>query len=152
MPLKSQEDKWTKENAMDRSQGNKTLPSYPNEVMIKIFSSGSYSTNFSPLEEDQKMLDVGCGAGNNLTFFLDKGCEGYGIDVTEDMVDLAKENLTRCGYKNVPIKIGSNNNIPFEDDYFDVLISVNTLHYSEGLSGIEQSLREFLKMVHESSS
>jgi len=147
MVSKSQENKWTKDNAMDRSTGNNTLPSYPNEVMIKMFSSASYSSNFRPVTDSQKVLDVGCGAGNNLIYFLDKGCKCHGIDVTADMVDLAKENLTRRGYENVPIALGSNNSIPFPDGDFDVLLSVNTLHYSEGVTGIDESLKEFKRVT-----
>ncbi len=147
MKSKLQEEKWTKGNAMDRSHGNKTLPSYPNEVMVKIFSSGTYSTSFCPVEEDQKVLDVGCGAGNNLIFFLNKGCKCFGIDVTEDMVELAAENLASCGYEGVPISLGVNDSIPFDDHIFDVLLSVNTLHYSSGEAGIDRSLAEFKRVM-----
>jgi ubiquinone/menaquinone biosynthesis C-methylase UbiE len=148
---KSQEEKWTKGNAMDRSQGNKTLPSYPNEVMVKLFSSGAYSTSFFPVEENQKVLDVGCGAGNNLIFFLNKGCKCFGIDVTEDMVELAAENLANCGYQGVPISLGANDSIPFDDHSFHILLSVNTLHYSSGKSGIDHSLTEFKRVMADGS-
>ena len=147
MKSKSQEEKWTRGNAIDRSQGNKTLPSYPNEVMVKIFSTGAYSTSFCPVEENQKVLDVGCGAGNNLVFFLNKGCECFGIDVTEDMVALGAENLASLGYEGVSISLGANERIPFDCHTFDVLLSVNTLHYSGGESGIDRSLKEFKRVM-----
>ena len=70
MSSKDLKEKWTKENSMDTSRGNSIPPSYPNEIMIKTFSSGAYSSNFLPLEAGQKVLDVGCGFANNLVYFL----------------------------------------------------------------------------------
>jgi len=57
---------------MDHSVGNSIPPSYPNEVVVKIFSSGGYSSGFSPINPGSSVLDVGCGFGNNLVYFLDK--------------------------------------------------------------------------------
>lgn len=142
-----QEKKWTEANAMDRSTGNTVPPSYPNEVMVKVFSSGTYSSNFSPISGIEHVLDIGCGAGNNLVYFVDKGCTAVGIDVTDEMVGFALSNLDRLGYSDVPVQIGSNTNIPFPDNEFDIILSVNTLHYSPGASGIDSALREFTRVL-----
>ena len=139
--------KWTTENAMDHTRGNSIPPSYPNEVMVKIFSSGGYSSEFSPMSPGSSVLDVGCGFGNNLVYFLDRDCVGFGIDVTNDMVSLARENLKRLGYGDVKIEKGSNESIPFPDGRFDILVSVNTLHYSQGIVGINKALAEFSRVV-----
>lgn len=132
---------------MSMAHGNSLPPSYPNEVLVKTFASSYYSANFQPIETGQKILDVGCGFANNLTFFLDRGCEGFGVDVTEDMVELARDNLKRLGYGDNEIRQGDNCNIPYPDNTFDVLLSVGALHYSKGAKGIDQSLREFSRVV-----
>jgi ubiquinone/menaquinone biosynthesis C-methylase UbiE len=147
MRSEKQIKKWTTENAMDRTRGNSIPPSYPNEVMVKIFSSSEYSSGFSTIDPGSSVLDVGCAFGNNLVYFLDRDCVGYGIDVTNDMVNLAKGNLKRLGYGDVKIEKGSNEAIPFPDGSFDILISVNTLHYSQGIVGINKALAEFSRVV-----
>lgn len=146
MSIEKQEDKWNKENSMDRKD-NSIPPSYPNEVMVKSFSSSYYSSTFCPVEKGQKVIDVGCGFGNNLVYFLDRNCEGCGIEVTPDMIDLAKDNLKRLGYDNYDIKYGTNIDVPFDDNVFDVLLSVNAVHYSQGQSGIKKSLSEFKRVL-----
>ena len=147
LAIQDQKEKWTKENAMDRTKGNSIPPSYPNEVMVKTFSSSAYSLNFTPVEKGQKVIDVGCGYGNNLVYFLDRDCKGFGVDVTEDMVGLARDNMERLAYDDVIIEKGTNTDIPFAKEYFDILISVNTLHYSNGVSGINKALTEFSRVV-----
>jgi len=147
MSSNEQKKKWTKQNSMKTSGGNSIPPSYPNEVMIKVFASSFYSDNFQPVRNGQKVLDVGCGFGNNLTFFLDRGCDVTGVDVTEDMVEQATDNLNRLGYGNADIKIGENIKLPFDDNTFDTLISVAALHYSQGEQEIEKSLSEFSRVV-----
>lgn len=122
-------------------------PSYPNEIMAKVFSSGFYSSSFAPVNGTERVLDIGCGAGNNLVYFLNKGCDGIGVDVTDDMVSFAVDNLKRLGHNNVSVKLGSNSSIPFSDNFFDIILSVNTLRYSSGSTGIKDSLQEFSRVT-----
>lgn len=149
MSTEQQKKKWTKENSMSTVHGNSIPPSYPNEVLVKTFASSYYSENFRPLEVGQKVLDVGCGSANNLTFFMDRGCQCFGVDVTEDMVEIGKENMKRLGYGDADIRVGENTKLPFADNTFDVLLSVGALHYSPGVSGVDQSLKEFSRVVAE---
>ena len=120
-------NKWSVANARAYTNVNKFGPSYPSEFLVKIFASPYYSDLFQPLSLNDMVLDVGCGHANNLLFFLDRGCRGYGVDVTEDMISLATENLQRLGYQAV-LRLGTNHKLPFREDTFDVLLSVNTIH------------------------
>ena len=40
-----------------------------------------------------------------------------------------------------------NTNLPFENNYFDVLLSIATIHYEETVTGVENSLREFSRVL-----
>jgi ubiquinone/menaquinone biosynthesis C-methylase UbiE len=139
-------NKWSSTTAMDHKAVNKFPPSYPNECMVKVFSSPSYSNNFSPIQAGEKVLDVGCCYCNNLLFFLDRGCEGYGVDVNEDMIEISKERLQVLNRK-AQIEVGSNESIPFQDSTFDYLISVATIHYQQDLVGVNKALKEFKRVV-----
>ncbi len=144
----NKDEKWNEKTAMESNREDGTPPSYPNEMMAKIFSSGYYSSNFSAIKKGQKVLDVGCGFGNNLTFFIDRGCDAYGVDINDEMVRLAKTNLNRLG-RNAHIAVGRNDQIPFGNGEFDLLISVNTLHYQCGEEGIDNALNEFRRVTKE---
>lgn len=79
------------------------------------------------------VLDFGCGVGFDL-FVASKlvGKRGLvcGIDLTEDMVVRAKENLTLAGITNFEIKKVDTEMIPYDDDFFDVVISNGVINLS----------------------
>lgn len=46
-----------------------------------------------------KILDVGCGGGQDLKFLIDKGFSGLGIDVSKKMIELAKKYAPQLNFK-----------------------------------------------------
>jgi 2-polyprenyl-3-methyl-5-hydroxy-6-metoxy-1,4-benzoquinol methylase len=69
--MKKSESKWT-EFSLDKIKDN--FPVWPIEVMVKVLF-GEYLKGAKPtLDKGKKVLDVGCGFGNNLLPFLLKGC------------------------------------------------------------------------------
>nr|WP_289230774.1 methyltransferase domain-containing protein [Candidatus Korarchaeum cryptofilum] len=54
------------------------------------------------------------------------GSEVIGIDVSEDMIRIARKNAEG---KNVKFLVGDANKMPFEDDSFDLVVSTGSLHH-----------------------
>jgi arsenite methyltransferase len=79
------------------------------------------------------VLDFGCGAGFDL-FVASKlvGESGLvcGIDLTEDMVIRARENLNLAGITNFEIKKVDSETIPYDDHFFNVVISNGVINLS----------------------
>ena len=79
------------------------------------------------------VLDFGCGAGFDL-FVASKlvGENGRvcGIDLTEDMVMRAKENLALAGITNFEVNKVDSEIIPYDDRSFDVVISNGVINLS----------------------
>jgi tRNA (uracil-5-)-methyltransferase TRM9 len=88
-----------------------------------------------------KILDLGCGNARNLTPFSEKEFECYGIDFSEDMIELAKKRL------KAEFKVGDILKIPYEDNYFDYIICVAAFHHvkkedqKKGLQEIRRVLK-----------
>jgi SAM-dependent methyltransferase len=136
---------WTKENSFDRSTGAQFPPSWPNEMLVKILSTNRFCT-FDNLNENVKVCEIGSFSGSNLRFFLDKNFVTYGVEINQEMVELGVQNLVRLGYIPPTIVIGDNTNIPHPDAFFDLLVSINTLHYSwENESNL--AIKEFARVV-----
>lgn len=74
---------------------------------------------FSLVPEDLEcriVLDVGCGSGIHLQEYLKRGGECYGIDISEDMIRLARENCP-----GAEVSVGSVYGLEFRDNFFDVI-------------------------------
>ena len=94
-------------------------------------------SDFYKLKGNSKILDIGCGKGYLLYDFLKilPNATVRGIDISkyaiENSKDELKENLT----------VGNAINLPYEDNYFDLVISINTLHCLEA-PNLFKSLKE----------
>jgi arsenite methyltransferase len=79
------------------------------------------------------LLDFGCGAGFDL-FVASKlvGEKGrvFGIDLTEEMVQKARKNLTLAGVVNFEVKKVDSDIIPYDDNFFDMVISNGVINLS----------------------
>ncbi len=98
------------------------------------------------LKKDQKLLDIGYGNGYLLEL-ADKtfGCSLYGIDISEDMKDLAeKRNRKALEAGRLDLQVGDCCNLEFADSSFDAVSSINTVYFwpdtVKGLSEIRRCL------------
>ena len=81
---------------------------------------------FSKIKKGDIVLDLGSGAGFDAFLAAKKvGSSGkvIGIDFTEDMIKKSKELADKYCYKNVEFRLGDIENLPFRDEYFNVIIS-----------------------------
>lgn len=83
-------------------------------------------TEYAGIEKGHRVLDLGCGAGNDC--FVARalaGTEGQvtGLDFTEAMLEKARRNNEKLGYKNVAFVLGDIEKMPLPSDSFDVVIS-----------------------------
>ena len=106
---------------------------YPKEILDKLpqsmsesFTGANNPQSFTDLKKGEVVLDLGCGAGLDLYFYAKatgKNGRVFGLDISEDMVNKAKANMEATGIKSVEIKCGHSDNLPFQDDFFDVVAS-----------------------------
>ena len=84
-------------------------------------------------ETCEKVLDVGCGDGRNLVYFLNNDFDVYGIDTNPDAIEavgiLSKNLAPEKSTAN--FKIAKAEEIPFDSAYFDLVISSAVLHFAE---------------------
>ncbi len=98
------------------------------------------------LREGHELLYVGCGAGTAATkIAVEYKCRLVGVDLLETMVESAREWAERRGVADrTEFRIADAQDLPFEDDRFDVLIceSVNTF-----VPDLDQAAREYVRVV-----
>ena len=130
--------------ANQSKHGEVAASSFPCEYLVKTLMS-SQNSGFSPLPKDKplKILEIGSFGGNNLRFLWEFGFKDiYGIEVSDSLVEMCKKRVLKFTNNEIDtnnIVLGNNLNIPFPDSYFDLIISINTIHYSYG-KDVERAL------------
>ena len=137
---------WNKKNSFDNSKLTKFPPSYPNEMLVKLLSSLTYSPLVEQLPPNAKVIEVGIFSGNNARFFLENGYQVIGSELNLEMVELCQDNLTRLKYSTPVVTIGDNTNLASKSNIFDLLVSINTIHYSAGENS-KKALKEFCRVL-----
>ena len=138
----------TKKSLVTQKYKSKFPPLYPNEMLIKICSSKNYSNlTHKILNKKIKVCEIGFLAGNNLRFFIDRGNDVYGVEINKFLLKTAEEYLNKLNLKTKPkLFVGNNIDIPIKDNYLDLLVSINTIHYCFG-KDIDKALKNFSRVL-----
>ena len=124
---------------------------FPSEMILRATVSNSYFTiPFEP-SKGKKVLDIGCLFANNLLPFWDRGFHLYGTEVTDESVEICKK-ICQLENINAEIKKGFNTSLPYSDNYFDLVMSVATIHYEESLNEVRKAFNEFSRVTKKDGS
>ncbi len=97
----------------------------PEEALKASLGCGN-PTALASLNPGETVLDLGSGGGIDVLLSARRvGPTGkaYGLDMTEEMLSLARENQRKAGVQNVEFLKGEIENIPLPDNSVDVIIS-----------------------------
>ncbi len=84
-----------------------------------------------PMEGVGDFLDIGTGTGRILELFGDKVERGLGIDLSREMLALARANLERAGRRNCRVRHGDMYKLPVPSASFDAVAIHQVLHYAD---------------------
>ena len=93
------------------------------------------------------MLDLGSGGGIDVFLAARQvGPSGfvYGVDMTDEMLDLARRNARQIGIENVAFRKGTIENLPLDDCAVDVIISNCVINLSPNK---RQTMREAFRVL-----
>jgi arsenite methyltransferase len=97
----------------------------PTAAVLASLGCGN-PTALAELREGETVLDLGSGGGIDVLLSARRvGPTGkaYGLDMTDDMLALARENQRKAGVENVEFLKGEIEAIPLPDSHVDVIIS-----------------------------
>lgn len=83
-------------------------------------------TEFAQIKTNDTVVDLGSGAGNDC--FVARSLTGpagsvIGIDMTQAMIDKARENTVKLGFDNVQFRLGDIEALPLQNNIADVVVS-----------------------------
>lgn len=93
--------------------------------------------DYYDLPERPRILDIGCGKGFLLFDFLKvlPEAEIYGIDISDYAITHSKDEIRDR------LQVGNATQLPWQDNYFDLVISINTFHNLPNYD-LDRALRE----------
>ena len=95
-----------------------------------------------------RILDVGTGPGY-LPFLIAKrapGLEITGIDLSSGMIEIARKKAEELGLSNrVKFEVANASSLPFEDGYFDFVVSTLSLHHWSDPAACFKEIHRVLK-------
>ena len=119
---------------------SRLVKSYQRQTQILVI-------NKMQIKRGMNILDLGCGTGWG-TLDIASKLEGtgkvIGLDLSEKMIEQAKQKLAKFTYDNVEFRVGSGSSLDYEN-YFEYALSTNAFHHfdkkEEIFSRVWKSLR-----------
>ena len=93
--------------------------------------------NYYDLTRESSVLDVGCAKGFMVRDFVElvPGLSVSGVDISEYAIECAGDDV------RLDLQVADARDLPFEDDSFDLVVSINTIHNLDR-DGVVQALGE----------
>jgi SAM-dependent methyltransferase len=118
----------------------------PEQAVLASLGCGN-PTALAELRPGEVVLDLGSGGGIDVLLSARRvGPTGkaYGLDMTDDMLDLARANARKAGAANVEFLKGEIEHVPLPDQSVDVIISNCVINLS---ADKQQVLREAFRVL-----
>jgi arsenite methyltransferase len=113
------------EYAQEIGYSKEEIGDLPSTVVGACAGCGN-PTALAGLKEGEVVLDLGSGGGIDIFLAAKRvGPTGkaMGVDMTQDMIDLARKNAEEMGFANVEFRKGDIEDLPVEDESVDIIIS-----------------------------
>lgn len=94
------------------------------------------------VREGEAVLDVGCGNARTFALFKGKGIHYAGVDVSEKLIEQAKERLKG---EDARFKVGDILDLPVPDGRYDAVLAVAVVHHIPSFSYRVQAVQELAR-------
>lgn len=132
--------------AKERPQQNSGRIAVPGSQYLVHLLRGGYLGEKWREGEGRRALDVGCGSGYNSVTLAIMGWRVSATEIHGDIVDHATQTVADYGQK-VDVRKGDNENLPFADATFDLLLSMNVIHYCQSPEAVTRAAEEYARVL-----
>ncbi|MDY3903007.1 class I SAM-dependent methyltransferase [Peptoniphilus sp.] len=128
----------------------KPKDSFAGRFMLKSMNKGherlaKWGRSFLQIDKEDIILDLGCGGGRNIEYFLTRAYKVYGIDYSKASVEMASF-LNKDAIKTGRCKIieGNVQKIPFKEKSIDIVTAFETIYF---WNNIEDCFKEIYRVL-----
>ena len=126
---------------------SKELDKIPSEA-VESFAGVGFYFDLADIKEGESVLDLGSGSGTDLFFAAMKaGGKGkvIGMDMTDEQLKKAGDLQARYGFDTVSFRKGYIEELPFDDESFDVVISNGVINLCADKEKVFKEIGRVLK-------
>ena len=105
------------------------------EALVKAAGPGPF----------ERVIDLGTGTGRMLTLFASHAREAEGLDLSHQMLTVARANLAKAGITNARVRQGDVSATPFETASADLVIVHQVLHYLQDPAAVLMECARILR-------
>jgi len=119
----------------------------PAEAVVNAFGCGN-PLAFSQVKKGDTVLDLGSGAGIDILLAAKKvgpAGKAIGVDMTDEMIAKARENITASGFTNIEVRKGIIEELPVESASVDWVISNCVINLSPNKQAVFTEIARVLK-------
>lgn len=100
-------------------------------------------------ENCHKVIDIGCGGGRNLHYFLQNGFEVYGIDPDPNAIEHVKQLSAQLASHNPEgnFIVATAEQLPYPDSSFDLAICSAIFHFAKDHRHFDEMLRSVWRVI-----
>jgi ubiquinone/menaquinone biosynthesis C-methylase UbiE len=95
--------------------------------------------------KNKDILEIGIGQGADSMQIVKRGANYYGIDLTETSVQRIKDRFRLSNLPFKEIQVANAENIPYPDNYFDIVYSHGVIHHSPNIEKIVSEIHRVIK-------
>ncbi len=97
----------------------------------------------------RRVIDLGCGTGRNIVYFLRNGYEVHGIDIDPAAVEYVKDLSSRLAPDNSLTNFGLAmvEEIPYPDASFDLAICNTVFHFASGPENFDEMVKSVWRVI-----
>lgn len=111
------------------------------ETLIK---NDPFFRKLNPLN-NKRILEIGCGTGRITGFIAENFQEVRGIDISEEMIEQAKNHL--AGKTNIHLYATDGLHMPFPDAFFDAVFSFIVFQHMPNRQTVKKNLEETARVL-----
>ena len=116
---------------------------YPHDLIVSAVARNYYKYKD---RSAIKVLDLGCGGGNNTVFLAEQGFDTYCIDGAPTAIKITKKRLEMKNL-SASLKIGNFDNLPYGDNFFDCVIDRQSISFGNPLQKIKNIINEIYRVL-----
>lgn len=114
---------------------------YPDETLVRLLRG-----QYADVPKSGRVLDVGFGTGASLIMFAHSGFEAHGLEIGQASIDRATELAEGAGAElNIGLLKGVN--LPYENDFFDIVVSWGAVYYFGSRTIVKDAIEEFHRVL-----